>query len=282
MNVPHGLFVGLTTFDLINYVDSFPRADEKVQATARWSGAGGPAANAAYAFGALGGRATLVTALGASLFANAAYEDLRRGGVAVVNLVDDGELAISAVTVDSKGQRSVISGNASGFDAQEISGRWRDRILPAVDVLVFDSHYPELVERIVPQSPPGTPAIFDPGTVKPQTPRLLPLATHVIASRSFDDSLSDEQIMRSLGGDHQLVALTRGEHEILVAEMDRKYTVAAPRVRVVDTLGAGDVLHGSFAYHLALGKDAAQAMRESAVIAARVCERHGPRVGSGG
>ncbi len=54
---PAGLFLGSTTLDLVHYVDRFPAPDEKLEADARRIGAGGPAANAAATFAALGGQA---------------------------------------------------------------------------------------------------------------------------------------------------------------------------------------------------------------------------------
>ncbi|WP_276971814.1 hypothetical protein [Ferrimicrobium acidiphilum] len=50
-----GLFVGLATLDVVGYVDRRPDVDEKVEAADMWTGAGGPATNAAVTFRTLGG-----------------------------------------------------------------------------------------------------------------------------------------------------------------------------------------------------------------------------------
>lgn len=44
---PHGLFVGLSTLDVIHRIDKRPGRNEKVTALAQFVAAGGPAANAA-------------------------------------------------------------------------------------------------------------------------------------------------------------------------------------------------------------------------------------------
>ena len=51
---PRGLFVGLTTLDLIYHADHPPQANQKVVAKDMMFAAGGPATNAAVAFAALG------------------------------------------------------------------------------------------------------------------------------------------------------------------------------------------------------------------------------------
>ncbi len=104
-----GIFVGLTTFDVVHYVERFPRADEKIEAVERWMGAGGPAANAAAAFAALGGQATLVTAIGGGEFATPAVDDLSKLGVDVIDVADGGSLPMSSAVVDGAGRRTVVS-----------------------------------------------------------------------------------------------------------------------------------------------------------------------------
>ena len=58
-----GIFVGLSTIDLIYTVDEFPSANAKAVARSQAILAGGPATNAAITFSHLGGEATLVSPL---------------------------------------------------------------------------------------------------------------------------------------------------------------------------------------------------------------------------
>ena len=55
--------------------------------------------------------------------------------------------------------------------------------------------------------------------------------------------------------------------------------VPAPRVAVVDTLGAGDVFHGAYALALAEGFGVAASARFASVAAALKCTRPGGRAG---
>src|SRR5262249_1342223 len=62
---PHGLFAGLATLDLVHTLERPLGPDEKSVALRQDIAAGGPAANAAVTFAALGGDAVLGTAPGA-------------------------------------------------------------------------------------------------------------------------------------------------------------------------------------------------------------------------
>ncbi len=47
--------------------------------------------------------------------------------------------------------------------------------------------------------------------------------------------------------------------------------IPVPQVDALDTLGAGDVLHGAFCYYLAEGFDRREALRRAAIIASGSC-----------
>src|SRR5690348_14407025 len=78
---PRGIFVGLATLDVIHRIDEPPAVNQKITATAQFVAAGGPAANAAVTFAALGGGAVLVTALGTEPVADLVRSDLIEHGV---------------------------------------------------------------------------------------------------------------------------------------------------------------------------------------------------------
>jgi sugar/nucleoside kinase (ribokinase family) len=272
-----GLFVGLTTFDVVHYVERFPRHDEKIQASARWTGAGGPAANAAAAFAALGGRATLLTAIGGGTLPRVALEDLSALGVQVVDLAVDGSLPTSSVVVDRSGHRTVVSLNALGFDDEAMAERIPD--LSDIDVVVVDSHYPKAVLRALAKFPPAQgPVVFDPGSYKSHVFELMEQCNHVIASRSLDPSVPPSKLLERLQGhDVTLAAVTAGSESTIAAIAGDHFEVPVPHVAARDTVGAGDVLHGAYAYYVSMGVPAREALEKATSVAARSCELYGPR-----
>src|ERR1700759_5171580 len=78
---PSGLFVGLATIDVIYTVDDVPRRNQKISVPEQLIVPGGPATNATATFAFLGGRAGVVSAVGAHPMASVIREDLSRFGI---------------------------------------------------------------------------------------------------------------------------------------------------------------------------------------------------------
>src|SRR5690606_18342903 len=111
--------------------------------------------------------------------------------------------------------------------------------------------------------------------------RLLPIASHLIASEAGAFALTGEpdpqRAAELLGnGRHEFVAVTAGERGIF---WRGGHQPAFP-VDAVDTLAAGDVFPGAFAFGLAEGWDIPDAVRFAAAAAAIKCTRFGGRLGA--
>src|SRR6201991_3371515 len=83
---PVGVFVGLATLDVIHRITKAPAANQKITSASQFVAAGGPAANAAVTFAALGGCAVLVTALGDDPVADLIRADLAAYRVDVIDV----------------------------------------------------------------------------------------------------------------------------------------------------------------------------------------------------
>ena len=272
------IFVGLTTFDIIQYVGEFPGPDAKVEALGSWMGAGGPAANAAITFAALGGRAQLITALGRSFAADEARRDLEALGVHVEDRALEGSCAISSAVVDRAGRRTVVSTNAGGFRRLRAGGQ----PIGDAEIVLADGHHAEIALPVLDRAVElRTAVLLDAGTRRPATDAFLGRSTHVIASAAFAAGRPPEIVARELLRPQvRLAAVTAGGRAIIAVTHEgiAPAAIAVPAVQAVDTLGAGDVLHGAFAYHLATGAPPLTALRCAAAIASQSCTRRGPRI----
>ncbi|NMR20201.1 PfkB family carbohydrate kinase [Cellulomonas fimi] len=291
-----GVFVGLATLDVVHRVDHPPGADEKVTATRQDVAAGGPAAGAAVAFAALGGRARLVTALGTDPIARLIRAELESRGVDVVDVAPDDPTppAVSAVAVtDSTGARAVVSRDAAGHDVAAPPDLGR-HLADALVVLV-DGHHPRLavaaaeavrgVERERPV------LVLDAGRWRPVFSRLVPRADVAICSADFRapgtaDAEASAIALLEAGVGH--VVTTHGGDPVrwwrpTPSGHVLRHEVAVPRVDAVDTLGAGDAFHGAFAWFVAQrafdddGTDVRRALDAAARVAALRCTVAGPR-----
>lgn len=281
-----GLFVGLTTLDVVHRAPRRPGPDEKLTAARQDVAAGGPAANAAVTFAALGGRARLLTALGRGPLAAAARADLEDHGVEVVDVAPpDHPLAVSAVLVEEgTARRSVVSTDA---------GRPVDPPpaldVGAPDVVLVDAHHPRLavavLDGLAAARRPRPPVLLDTGRWKPQLAVLLPRADVAVAPadlvlpRAGADPLTGGPPLAAalLARGPSAVVVTHGADPVEWWDGSGHGTHAVPAVDAVDTLGAGDAFHGAYAAALAAGVTTPEAVALAADVASRRVRRAGPR-----
>src|SRR6266704_1201533 len=97
----YGLFLGLSTIDVIHLVKELPRENQKITALRQLLAAGGPSTNAAVAFSHLGGTSLLVTSLGSNALAGLVVKELKSLNVRVHDLSPayHEQPAVSSITV---------------------------------------------------------------------------------------------------------------------------------------------------------------------------------------
>jgi sugar/nucleoside kinase (ribokinase family) len=231
------LLAGLCTVDVVQRVASLPVDGQKVQSTGVVLAAGGPAANAAVAVAAVGGSATLVTALGAHPLALLALRDLEAHGVTVVDLLPAlrDPPTISAVAVrEADGERTVVSHNAYGTTVSVPDE------LPPADVVLIDGHHPELALRAAATS---VPVVLDAGSYKDVHAELLPMVDVCACSATYPLSANE---LHELGV--PVVIRTHGADAVTWSCGGRTGEVLPRVVEAKDTSGAGDVWHGALAF----------------------------------
>ena len=279
--MPKGIFAGLATIDVIYEVERFPAPDEKVTAKTQSVYVGGPATNAAIAFRYLGGEATLMAVVGQHPLSGLIRDELERYGVELHDLDPGFEdvPAISSVAVNEVGERRVISANATRMklDAPEADAAMcRDAA-----VLLVDGHSMEACQAWARKARAiGTRVVMDGGSWKPGSEELLEQVDVAICSADFHPPGTDEpeQTIRYLQerGVRE-VAVTDGAGPIRFACEGISGWISTPEVEVVDTTGAGDILHGAFCYYAASGLNFRDALEQAAKIASESCRYRGTR-----
>jgi len=280
---PVGVFVGLATLDVIHRIAKAPAANQKITSTDQFVAAGGPAANAAVTFAALGGDATLVTALGDDPVADLIRADLVAYGVTVVDAAAGTTRAVpvSAVSVvESTGDRSVVSLDAVHSDATPPADL--GDLVAEADVVLVDGHHPRIARAAAGLARErSTPLVVDAGRWKPVMADLVDDATDMLCSNDFRTPGTDtaESTAAALVGcGVATVVTTHGGDPVRWWFDGESGSVPVPPVEVVDTLGAGDAFHGAYAYFSALGDgDLARRLQRSAQVAALRCSVVGPR-----
>lgn len=278
-----GMFVGLATLDVAQHVARYPGEDTKTQAAATFLGAGGPAANAAVAFAALSGSpTTLHTALGHHRVSQVVAADLTAHGVTVVDAMPDdpGQPAVSSVVVARDQQtRTVVS--LDGTLRPPLRGP--DTIdLAAVEVVLADGHYPSLAIPIVKRAKAaGATVVLDCGRWRDSHHDLLRFADVAICSAGWQppgssaDTASRLRLLNEYGVRH--AAITGGAAAIDYLSDGASGSVDVEGIEAIDTLGAGDILHGAFCHFLRRTDTFDQALRAAAQVASASCKSVGTR-----
>jgi sugar/nucleoside kinase (ribokinase family) len=169
--------------DVVHVLDDLPGRDEKLTVREQFVAAGGPAANAAVTFAALGGQAVLHTVLGSHPAAVIALAELADRGVDVRDADPARQAAppVSAVRVEAAtGLRSVSSADSAG-PQPPAPARFED-----TDVLLADGHWSTLAvaaARWARQR--SVPVVVDAGRVRPVFAELFRDADLVVASSDY-------------------------------------------------------------------------------------------------
>lgn len=279
-----GVFCGLATLDIIHRVITAPGVNEKVTAREQFVAAGGPAANAAVTFAALGGEATLLTALGAGPIAEAITAELAGVGVQVMDIAPeliDAAPVSSVMVTESTGERSVVGADAAAVEAPAPSDEALRKTLDEVDVVLIDGHHPHMAKAAADAArKSGLPTVIDAGRWKPAMADVLSRATDVVASADFrmpGSSTSAHTAAQLVADGCPVVVTTAGAEPVQWWAAGAQGSVAVPTTIAVDTLGAGDVFHGAYAYALSHGEGVASRIAFANAVAATRCAHIGPR-----
>jgi sugar/nucleoside kinase (ribokinase family) len=282
-----GLFVGLCTKDILYYTDELPAHNHKSKTEDFAVYIGGPAANAAITYAALGGDATLATCLGDSMESRAMIEELKGYGVKVLNYSEYDTLPNTAcIVVSGDGKRTILSGQHR-FEVN------RTYDLSAYDFVLFDCNQQEIsldiltgLDETVGKGAARKPVVLDAGSFKPNIEKFLKRADIVIASEDFADAAGRTILEMDCGATHK--AMTRGERPILYlgteiegrgpSVLPEKTEIPVEQVTAVDTLGAGDIFHGAFCYgYFERGYSCEEALRFAGKVASESVKYRGPR-----
>lgn len=282
-----GLFVGLTTLDLMYQVERVPTSDEKIVAIASTVAAGGPATNAAVTFAYVQqcstASATLLTALGSHPLCQFIKTDLETWGVAIADLspaLSDAPPVSSILVTQSTGERAVVSRNA--VNRQQAIAQIPPDILSNIAVVLIDGHQMQVGAAIAQRARElGIPVVVDGGSWKPNFEKVLAHTDYAICSANFypPGCTTEAEVfayLRELDIPH--IAITRGDRPLRYCTSTHPdpMELAVPTIQAVDTVGAGDVFHGAFCYFLGRSPFA-EALAQAAIVAARSCQYFGTR-----
>ncbi len=282
MPSPLLLAVGAPVWDTILKVPAIPPAPAKVLAEACIETAGGTASNGARAIARLGGRIDYWGRVGDDEAGRRIIAGLKAAGIGVrqVRRVGGGRSTISTILVQADGERLVVPYYDGALDPDP---DWLPvTTLGRYALALVDTRWPAGAAHVLEAArAKGITTLLDADTT-PETilADLAPRASHVVFAqpallafaRTDDIDAALRDAAARLPG---FVGVTLGARGFRWMENGAVRKVPAPKVKVVDTLGAGDTFHGAFALGLAERMDVETAARFACAAAALKCTRFG-------
>lgn len=276
-----GVFVGLIVLDIIYYHDSFPVENEKIKTHDFATAIGGPAANAAITYSLLGGEATLITCIGNTTIGKSIKDELVHDyQIEVVDLADehDAKMNISSIFVNQQTATRTIWSGQQQFAVDEAFD-----YAPFFENALFclsDCNLPEVsIPALRTAAALNVEIVLDNGNWKEHFPQCLSVAHTAIASSSCQPP---NKTFYEVAREHQVdnIAITYGANPIHWYTKVAQGEIAVPEVEAVDTLGAGDVLHGAYCYFKYVEKKSfTVALQLAAQVASESVKYKGARQG---
>jgi sulfofructose kinase len=289
-SAPRILCTGIIVLDEVFRVDDFPKADGKVEAKDFFIVNGGCAANAAVAIARLGGRAALAGPLGGPAGADA-NGDLVLAALSRENVdctacqrVEGLATALSAIFINARGDRTIVTYRDQRIAA--VTPDDPDSLAAAADLVLADNRYPQFTRPICEAARRhDVPVVLDGDKPTVADDPIFRLASHVIfSSECLIATTGCSDLAEGLDAiarhTDAFLAVSNGPNNILFLEGESLREVPVFAIRAVDTLGAGDALHGGFALALAEGRSEAEALRFGAAVAGLKCSRIGGSAGT--
>lgn len=270
-----GLFIGMTTLDFQYLMEDYPPENTKIKSLQEDFSFGGPAANAAATFGFLGGEVNLLTKIGRNPLSSYIKHELSQYGIIATDFADKESATpvISSIITNVKtGNRTVIYPENKYPQSAVKPDKWSEDI----QIICIDGFYPDIALPYLEMAKSKSiPVVMDAGSWKPGFEKMIAYVDVIICSSNFfpPGSSKIQDVFEFLTKKAiSRIAVSRGEKPIWVNENGMSYQLKVEKPEtVLDTLGAGDVLHGGFCHYFCKGNSFKKSLKEAASIASFSC-----------
>ena len=283
------VIVGSINADLTVRVARHPTPGETLLGSGGTVSAGGKGANQAVAAALQGADVAVVGAVGDDPYAAPATEHLRRAGVdlaAVATVPGPTGLAVITVADDGENTIVVVPGANATVDAAYVESH--AALIAAAEIVVLQGEIPADGFAAAVRLATGRVVINLAPVIDVDADALLTadplLANEHEAGLILEQlgagipSSDPEDLIRALiDAGFPTVVLTLGAQGALVAERSGTTPIPTPRIKAVDTVGAGDAFTGALVARLVAGDNLLVAAEHAARVGAFAATRHGAR-----
>lgn len=275
--------VGSAMIDLTAYASLIPAPGQTLEGDLFTTGFGGKGANQGVIGALCGAQVHFIGKLGNDLFGDSIYENFKQLGIDT-KFVDrsDTPNGVAHIWVDGDGENRIIIIPGANHEIDINRAVEGIKTIPELSVVVAQCEIKQevTVAAFRAAKERGCLTILNPAPFQDLSTQLLALTDWLIPNESEffsicgHDPSSDSALINFRPGKNSIVTL--GAHGAVLIDTNGAITrCAAPTVKVVDTTGAGDAFVGTFAYALASGKTALEAMKLGISVASLSVTRKG-------
>ncbi|WP_254799368.1 ribokinase [Falsochrobactrum tianjinense] len=270
---------------------TLPRPGQTVNASAYGIGLGGKGANQAVAIAKLGGEVRFAGAVGRDIFGDLALKEMQQFGLGTdgIRILDDVDTGMAIIQVEEAGQNTiaVCAGANACWSATDINQYAADIAKAKITLLQREvPHEANLaVARAVRAA--GGVVCLDPAPVG-DAGRMADLialsdivspneteAAEITGIEPTDIASAQEAARRLLEGGPKVVIVKLGGRGSLLVTADEVTHFEAFKVKVVDTVAAGDSFNGGFAVAYSQGRSLHDCVRYASAAGAIAVTRAG-------
>ena len=282
------LVIGRSCLDIIAVVNQFPRENQKLPLEFSLTEGGGQGGTASCCISRLGGKAAYVGKLGDDDEGRLCINRLEDFGVTTefIEIVKGGKTPVAYVfiTADS-GDRSII------YERNKLPKIKIDSTLEGLvrqtGVALLDPEVTYLGRQLKSAAGSKVKLIYDCERWREGIEDIMNSADFFIPSSEFlaacelglDGLAFNEKIIKLQEMVAGSLIVTHGEKGAYYITDDNLHHVAAPDIKAVDTVGAGDNFHAAFALALVRSFDLHRAVKFSVAVASLSCREYGGRAG---
>lgn len=274
--------VGPIFLDRVVKIDSFPKKPIKLVAKGLEKRLGGPAAVASFAVNILGESSEFVSRFGDDDAAEFLQSELNEYNINFAKSITvKGALSSqSHIFEDKHGERMLAV-----FNEKKLLD---EKILPNFNfkndqTYLIDAHWIEAAHYVAKNTHDrGINCVVDLDNFSKNKTieEIINYSSHPIFSETgLLEYTSDESIIDSLkslyNNNNKFYAVTLGPKGVYWIDKGKIYHCAAPKVKVVETNGAGDVFHGAFVRFIHANKTIQESIELATLAASLKCSRRG-------
>ena len=279
--------VGIVTpnVDLLCHIDKLPESNESLEITKNsWQG-GGKVSTGIITAARLGLETAIIGNLGNDIYGKYCMDDFKKHNVNVKNMImeKNKSTALCVVLSDSKTNgRNILykKGNATlreltSSDYNKISNSKYLHIAGCNHIYVDAVKYARLH---------GTITVLDADSYSPGLDEIMPYIDILIASEFvykhyFKNDCFENNLKQFNQKGLDTVIFTFGSKGCVGRNNNGIFKIPAYKVKVYDTVGAGDVFHGAYIFGLCQNWDAEACAKFASAVSAIKCTKIGGRAG---